>query len=171
MNEGCFDLNEDPLNDPDIVETIYELNVTKIWIKGLYALHRLIIKDISSELHILESNVIPELFGYIDKYSKLFDNPDFIGSQIADGINATLEEIILFAGVSILKSKKNYLLDKINNDYGIFFADDVLPGDQFFFFKLAQQLVDRGHGKLGPGVHIAVLEFLVDLVGVHRLFG
>ena len=54
VKEGFFDINEEPLNYSDVKETIYELEVTKIWVKGLYAIYQLVNKDEKTELKILE---------------------------------------------------------------------------------------------------------------------
>ncbi|MHA1407419.1 MAG: hypothetical protein ACTSSG_08575 [Candidatus Heimdallarchaeaceae archaeon] len=153
VKEGYFGLNEDPLNDTDIKETIYELGITKIWIKGLYSLYRIVVKDIAAELSILESIVVPELFKYIDRYKHLFDNPDFINSQIADGINATLEEVILFAGVTAIKANKKHLLEKIDNDYRLFFSEESMKryptlNGLYTTFKVTLALMEGQYEKL-----------------------
>ncbi|MBY9000458.1 MAG: hypothetical protein KGD64_06055 [Candidatus Heimdallarchaeota archaeon] len=151
--EGYFDLNEDPLNDSDIKETIYELQVTKVWIKGLITLYRAVIKDVTTELHILENTVIPELFQYIDKYNKLFTEPNFIESQIADGINSTIIEILLFAGAATIKSKKRNHIEKIDNDYHMFFTEDgikrypILNG-LYTTLKVTLDIADEDYSKL-----------------------
>ena len=122
VEEGYFDLNEDPLNDSDIKETIYELEVTRKWIKGLYSLYRLIIKDMNSEIEEIEKEVIPTVFGYIDKYNHLFSEPDFVKSQMADAINANLIEAIMFSGIFALKTQNLEYVEKIKRDYSFFFT-------------------------------------------------
>ena len=124
VKEGYFDLNEDPLNDNDIRETIYELEVTRKWIQGLYSLHRLIIKDVDSEIEVIKKEIIPTVFGYIDKYNHLFDEPDFVESQMADAINANLTEAIMFSGVFALKTQNLEFIEKIKRDYPFFFTID-----------------------------------------------
>jgi hypothetical protein len=124
VQEGFFDINEDPLNDSDVKETIYELEVTRIWVKGLHALYQSVMKDEQTELPILEQEVIPELFKYIDKESHLFEKDDFVNSQMADAINSVLPEVILFAGVDALRAKKAENILKIDRDYSFFFEAD-----------------------------------------------
>ena len=153
VKEGYFDLNEDPLNDDDIKETIYELQVTKVWIKGLITLYRAVIKDTTTELHVLENTVIPELFQYVDKYKELFTEPDFINSQIADGINSTIIEILLFAGAATVKSKKRNHIEKIDKDYQMFFSEDgikrypILNG-LYTTLKVTLDIADADYSKL-----------------------
>ena len=124
VNEGYFDLNEDPLNDDDIKETIYELEVTRMWIKGLNSLYKLVIKDMSSEVEVLENEVIPTVFGYIDKYNHLFNEHDFVNSQMADAINSNLSEAIMFSGILAMKTQKTEFIEKIKRDYSFFFTID-----------------------------------------------
>jgi hypothetical protein len=126
VKEGFFDINEDPLNDFDIKETIYELYVSKIWIKGLIAVNELVINDNEAVLNEMLETVVPELFKYVDKYKNLFEEEDFIHSQIADGINAILNEVILFSGSVALKTGRTEDINKIENDYKIFFTLDAI---------------------------------------------
>ncbi len=127
--------------------------MTKVWIKGLITLYRAIIKDIPTELHILENTVIPELFQYIDKYKELFTKPDFIESQIADGINSTILEILLFAGAATVKSKKRNHIEKIDKDYHMFFSEDgikrypILNG-LYTTLKVTLDIADEDYSKL-----------------------
>ncbi|MHA1397917.1 MAG: hypothetical protein ACTSSF_09455, partial [Candidatus Heimdallarchaeaceae archaeon] len=99
------------------------------------------------------SIVVPELFKYIDKYKHLFDSPDFINSQIADGINATLEEVILFAGVTAIKANKKHLLEKIDNDYRLFFSEESMKryptlNGLYTTFKVTLALMEGQYEKL-----------------------
>ena len=126
VKEGFFDINEDPLNDSDIKETIYELYVSKIWIKGLIAVNELIINENEEEINSLVKTVIPELFKYVDKYSHLFNEEDFIHSQIADGINSILNEVILFSGVLAIQTGEDSDIEKIENDYRMFFTQEAM---------------------------------------------
>jgi hypothetical protein len=146
VEEGHFDINEDPLNDPDIKETIYELYVSKIWIKGLIAINELLINERTEEIDTLEITVIPELFKYVDKYKHLFDEEDFISSQIADGINAILTEVILFSGVLAIRKRKVSDINKIENDYRMFFTEEAMKryptlNGLFTTFKITDSII------------------------------
>jgi len=144
--DGFFDINEDPLNDPDIKETIYELYVSKIWIKGLIALNELLINDNEDVVNSLVEFVIPGLFEYIDKYSHLFKEEDFIHSQIADGINSILNEVILFTGVLAIRTGKDTDIEKIENDYTMFFTEEAMKryptiNGLFNTFKITNSII------------------------------
>ena len=146
VEEGYFDINEDPLNDPDIKETIYELFVSKIWIKGLFAINEILINERTEEISTLEDTVIPELFKYVDKYKHLFGEEDFLNSQIADGINAILTEVILFSGVLAIKIGKDADITKIENDYSMFFSDESMKryptlNGLFTTFKITNSII------------------------------
>lgn len=146
VDEGFFDINEEPLNDPDIKETIYELYVSKIWIKGLIAINELVINENEDEITSLVESVIPELFKYVDKYNHLFSEEDFIHSQIADGINSILNEVILFSGVIAIKTGKTSDIEKIENDYRMFFTEEAMKryptlNGLFTTFKITNSII------------------------------
>ncbi|MCG3226930.1 MAG: hypothetical protein H7645_08420 [Candidatus Heimdallarchaeota archaeon] len=146
VDEGFFDINEDPLNDPDIKETIYELYVSKIWIKGLIAINELLINENEDEINSLVETVIPELFNYIDKYKHLFNEEDFIHSQIADGINSILNEVILFSGVLAIRTGEVSDIEKIETDYAMFFTEEAMKryptiNGLFNTFKITNSII------------------------------
>ena len=124
VNQGYFNLNDNPLTDNDVSETIYELEVTKAFIIGLKAAYNIIIKDDMKQFHPIENEVMPKLYEYMDKYKHLMDSPDFINSQMADGIGGMLEEFIYFGGIMALKMQNYTHMEKILKEYHYFFSDD-----------------------------------------------
>jgi len=65
VKEKLFGFNENPLEDETVKETIYYLDITKIYIKGFYALYRAVIKENLSELSMIDQTVMP-----LDRCSK-----------------------------------------------------------------------------------------------------
>jgi len=124
VNQGYFNLNDNPLTDNDVSETIYELEVTKAFIIGLKAAYNIIIKDDMKYFHPIENEVMPKLYEYMDKYTHLMDSPDFINSQMADGIGGMLEEFIYFGGIMALKMQNYTHMEKILKEYQYFFSED-----------------------------------------------
>ena len=124
VDQGFFDLNDNPLTDDDVAETIYELEVTKAYIIGLRATYNIIIKDNILKINDIEADVMPKLYDYLGKYSHLMDNPDFINSQMADGIASMLEELIYFGGILAIKTQKYSHIDKVKREYKYFFSDE-----------------------------------------------
>ncbi len=124
VDQGYFDLNDNPLTDEDVSETIYELEVTKAYIDGLKAAYNIIIKDNVLDINIIEKSVMPKLYEYLDKYKHLMDNPDYINSQMADGTASMLEELIYFGGILAIKIQNYTHVEKILKEYKYFFSDD-----------------------------------------------
>ncbi|MHA1685100.1 MAG: hypothetical protein ACTSYD_01700 [Candidatus Heimdallarchaeaceae archaeon] len=123
VKKGSFGLNENPLEDDDVKNTINELHITKIAIRGEHALYRAVSKDVISELNILENSVLPEFFTYLDKYRPLMEQEGFIDSEMADAFSSMLEELLLYSGYSALRTKNTHYLEKIEYEYAIFFTD------------------------------------------------
>ena len=84
------------------------------------------INDNEERLEIMVETVIPELFKYVDKYKHLFEEEDFLHSQIADGINSILNEVILFSGSVAIKTGREEDINKIENEYSLFFTQDAI---------------------------------------------
>jgi len=124
VNQGFFDINDNPLTDEAVAETVYELEVTKAYVIGLRAAYHIILKDNKLKVNDIEADVMPKLYEYLDKYNHLMENPDFINSQMADGIASMLEELIYFGGILAIKAQKYSHIEKILKDYKYFFSDD-----------------------------------------------
>ncbi|MCE7742740.1 MAG: hypothetical protein GOP50_09825 [Candidatus Heimdallarchaeota archaeon] len=124
VDQGFFDLNDNPLTDEDVSETVYELEVTRAFITGLKASYNVIIKDDMKHIHAIETEVMPKLYEYLDKYKHLMDDPEFINSQMADGIAGMLEELIYFGGILALKMQNYSHIEKVLKEYKYFFSDD-----------------------------------------------
>ncbi len=124
IDKGFFNLNDNPLTDNDVSETIYELEVTKVFIKGLRSSYKLIIKEEVQEVVKIEKEVMPELWKYLDKYKHLMDDEEFINSQMADGIAGMLEEIIYYGGLITTYTDDFSHLDQLEREYTYFFSKD-----------------------------------------------
>ncbi|MCG3254515.1 MAG: hypothetical protein KAU62_00445, partial [Candidatus Heimdallarchaeota archaeon] len=124
IDNGFFDLNENPLTDHDVSETIYELEVTKVFIKGLRSAYNIITKENITEIHKIEKDVMPELWKYLDKYKHLMENEEFIKSQMADGIAGMLEEIIYFGGLITVYTDDFSNIDRLEREYAYFFSKE-----------------------------------------------
>ena len=153
VKEGFFDINEDPLNDADIKETVYELFISKIWIEGLIGINELVIKDNEEALNHLVKTIIPELFGYVDKYKHLFNDENFLHSQIADGINSILTEVILFSGAVAIKTGEESDINKIESDYSMYFTEEAMKryptlNGLFTTFKITNSIIKDDFSNL-----------------------
>ena len=124
IDEGFFNLNDNPLTDNDVSETIYELEVTKVFIKGLRYSYRVVIKETLTEVIKIEKEVMPGLWKYLDKYKHLMDNEEFINSQMADGIAGMLEEIIYYGGIIAEYTDDFSHFDRLEREYAYFFSKD-----------------------------------------------
>ena len=124
IDKGFFNLNENPLTDHDVSETIYELEVTKVFIKGLRSAYNIITKENTNEIQKIEKDVMPELWKYLDKYKHLMENEDFIKSQMADGIAGMLEEIIYFGGLIAVYTDDFSNIDRMELEYAYFFSKE-----------------------------------------------
>ncbi len=126
VRNGAFGLNEDPLNNELIKETIHQLGLTKMLVKGNYALYRIIYEDSDSELHLLREIVLPAFFGELERYKPYMASPEFEKSQLADGMNMLLEVILFYAGVYAMKKANFTFIEKVENEYAVFFEEDKL---------------------------------------------
>lgn len=124
IEKGFFNINENPLTDNDVSETIYELEVTKVFIKGLRSAYNIIVKENTAEIQKIVKDVIPELWKYLDKYKHLMEDEDFIKSQMADGIAGMLEEIIYFGGLVAVYTDDFSNIDRMEREYTYFFSKE-----------------------------------------------
>ena len=126
VKKGFFDINDDPLNDPTIKETIEEIQITKVYVQAMYTMFRVIREDNMSEYNILNKTVMPELFKYLEKYKPMMKDPKFLDSRIADGIALMLEELVFYSGVLAVKGRITEPLERVEREYSSFFADDAM---------------------------------------------
>lgn len=124
IEKGFFNINDNPLTDNDVSETIYELEVTKVFIRGLRSAYSIIVKENTTEIQKIEKNVMPELWKYLDKYKHLMEDEDFIKSQMADGIAGMLEEIIYFGGLIAVYTDDFSNIDRLEREYAYFFSKE-----------------------------------------------
>lgn len=124
IDKGFFNINENPLTDNDVSETIYELEVTKVFIKGLRSAYNIIAKENTAEIQKIVKDVMPELWKYLDKYKHLMEDEDFIKSQMADGIAGMLEEIIYFGGLVAEYTDDFSNIDRMEQEYAYFFSKE-----------------------------------------------
>ncbi len=139
VRKGLFGFNEDPLEDPNIKETIHQLDLTKVYIKGNFALYRIIYEDVHSELHLLEEIVLPAFFEELERYKDLMKSEEFEQSHLADGMNMMLETILFYAGIYALKKDDFSFIEKVEKEYAFFFEEEKLaryPNLNGFYYLL-----------------------------------
>ncbi len=159
VKKGVFDINDDPLNHPLIIETITDFKIAKIYYKAMYVIYRLIEQGISTEINILNNNVLPELFEYIDGLRNLAQTEqEFINSQLADTVGLMLEELLYYAGLVALKTKDNSRLQYIEQNYSYFFSDKAIErypsvSGLYYLIKLTLALNEELNDNLLNSLH------------------
>lgn len=123
IEKGTFDINDDPLNKPEIKESILQLQLSKVVVKGYQICYDFHIKEEIDKIDALEREVIAVLDSFLSRFTEMMKNSEFIFSQIADALRQILELLIFFKGIIALKKLDYTSLFDLESKYACFFSD------------------------------------------------
>ncbi len=123
IEKGTFDINDDPLNKPELKETLLQLQLSKVVVKGYKIGYDFHIKEETDRIDDLEREVIAVLDKFLSRFTEMMKNPAFISSQIADALRQILELLIFFKGIIALNQLDYKSLLELECKYACFFSD------------------------------------------------
>ncbi|UJG43828.1 MAG: hypothetical protein K9W46_01260 [Candidatus Heimdallarchaeum endolithica] len=118
-----FGYNESPLEDETVLESLYQLDLTKVYVKGFYSLYKFFKEGDVNILNSLRETVFINFFNFLQRYKEMMDQPDFINSQLADGVSFLLEELIPWSGLIALKLNDYSLLEEVEKKFAYVFSE------------------------------------------------
>ncbi|MHA1399826.1 MAG: hypothetical protein ACTSQE_05740 [Candidatus Heimdallarchaeaceae archaeon] len=76
------------------------------------------------ELNIIKDIVFINILSFVSRYESMMKEPDFLDSQLADGLALMLEELLLFAGVLALKLEDYSYLSEIEEKFAFVYTKE-----------------------------------------------
>ncbi|MHA1304151.1 MAG: hypothetical protein ACTSPI_10665, partial [Candidatus Heimdallarchaeaceae archaeon] len=122
--EKHFGFNESPFDDETVNEAIFQIDLSKIYIKGFYNLYKFFKTEELEELNIIKDIVFINILSFVSRYESMMKEPDFLDSQLADGLALMLEELLLFAGVLALKLEDYSYLSEIEEKFAFVYTKE-----------------------------------------------
>ncbi|MHA1417254.1 MAG: hypothetical protein ACTSRR_13505, partial [Candidatus Heimdallarchaeaceae archaeon] len=122
VEKKTFGFNESPLEDETVLESLYQIDLTKVYVKGFYSLFRYFKESDVNILDSLRDTVFINFFNFLHRYEEMMSQPDFINSQMADGISFLLEELLPWSGLIALKLDDYSLLEDVEKKFAYVFS-------------------------------------------------